>query len=209
MAAGGMMKGDFQRPYYADLAARHGNSREVAGWGSQNSQEGRFAIFADCLPIAGQRLLDVGCGRGDLLAYLKRTGNAPAHYVGVDLMPEIAAFARANHPEADIRCGDLLDPAFEVPEVDFAVSSGVFNLTGPDHEQWVAAMLAAIYRRCRRGMAINIISRFAPEHKPDHYYADPSTMLAMGLALSPYAVLRHDYAIHDMTLVVLREPRTA
>lgn len=202
------MKGDFQRPYYADLAARHGNSREVAGWGGQASQEGRFAVFADSLPIQGLRLMDVGCGRGDLLSYLKHIGQTPAQYVGVDLMPEIAAFASANHPDAVVLCGDLLDAGFDVPEVDVVVSSGVFNLTGPNHEQWLAAMLAAMYGRCRVGMAVNIISRFAPEHKPGHYYADPGALLALGQQLSPFATLRHDYAIHDMTLVVLREPRT-
>jgi SAM-dependent methyltransferase len=195
---------DDQKGYYADLIARHGNAREIAGWGSQASQERRFAVMACHWPLAGSRIIDVGCGRGDLLAYLKAQGQAPAFYVGLDIMEDALSFGRANHPEAQFICGDLLDPHLKLPVADYAVSSGVFNLTGKDHAEWIGRMVGAMYAATSRGAAFNVVSTLAPEHKEGHYYAAPDAMLRMAQAITPFVALLHDYAIHDMTLFLSR-----
>jgi SAM-dependent methyltransferase len=57
----------------------------------------------------GQRVLDVGCGAGDLLAALQ-----PSRGVGVDLSGAVIAAARAAHPAPSLAFhqGDGADPAF-------------------------------------------------------------------------------------------------
>ena len=57
---------------------------------------------------AGQRVLDVGCGAGDLLAALR-----PSRGAGVDLSASVIATARRSHPEAELSFhqGDGADPA--------------------------------------------------------------------------------------------------
>ena len=62
------------RTYYADLERLH-----------------------QLLVPPGLRVLEVGCGTGDLLAHLQ-----PAHGVGIELNPEVAAVARERHPELRI-----------------------------------------------------------------------------------------------------------
>lgn len=52
------------------------------------------------------RVLDLGCGTGELLAALK-----PAHGVGVDFSAPMIEIARREHPEYDFRVGDVEDPA--------------------------------------------------------------------------------------------------
>ncbi|ACQ79908.1 Methyltransferase type 11 [Beutenbergia cavernae DSM 12333] len=52
---------------------------------------------------AGARVLDVGCGSGDLLAHLEARGLRVA---GVDPAPGMLAQARARLPGADLRPGD-------------------------------------------------------------------------------------------------------
>jgi SAM-dependent methyltransferase len=51
----------------------------------------------------GSRVLDVGCGGGDLLAYLAGLGASPA---GVDPADGMVALARRRVPAADVRVGD-------------------------------------------------------------------------------------------------------
>lgn len=54
----------------------------------------------------GARVLDLGCGTGDLLAEL-----APSRAVGVDLSPAMIDIARKEHPGYEFHVGDVEDPA--------------------------------------------------------------------------------------------------
>ena len=63
----------------------------------------RFMRF---LVPAGGRVLDVGCGVGDLLAEL-----APEQGVGVDLSPHMVEVAQDRNPDAKFVVGDAEDPA--------------------------------------------------------------------------------------------------
>jgi SAM-dependent methyltransferase len=61
----------------------------------------------------GSRVLDVGCGSGEFLAYLDGIGASAA---GVDPEPDMVAIARARVPRADVRLGT----AEELPWPDAA-----------------------------------------------------------------------------------------
>jgi SAM-dependent methyltransferase len=57
-------------------------------------------VYRNLIP-PGQRVLDLGCGPGDLLAELR-----PAVGVGVDLSPEMVRRATERHPALRFVCGD-------------------------------------------------------------------------------------------------------
>src|SRR6202043_3615146 len=54
----------------------------------------------------GKRVLELGCGRGDLLAALR-----PSYGVGIDFGAETIAKANARHPELYFVLGDVENPA--------------------------------------------------------------------------------------------------
>jgi SAM-dependent methyltransferase len=54
----------------------------------------------------GKRVLELGCGRGDLLAALQ-----PAYGLGINFGAETVAKANARHPELHFVLGDVEDPA--------------------------------------------------------------------------------------------------
>lgn len=62
--------------------------------------------FMQFLIPPGKRVLELGCGRGDLLAALK-----PAYGVGVDFGAQTIATANARHPELHFVLGDVEDAA--------------------------------------------------------------------------------------------------
>jgi 2-polyprenyl-3-methyl-5-hydroxy-6-metoxy-1,4-benzoquinol methylase len=55
--------------------------------------------FAQANVQAGERVLDLGCGEGELTAVLARTG---AHTLGVDVAEAALARARGRHPELSL-----------------------------------------------------------------------------------------------------------
>src|SRR5262245_34046303 len=97
---------------------------KAAGWVTNESIfDSLFApvtaAISDAAAIApGQRLLDVGCGSGTLLAAGTAAG---ASVVGVDIAPGMADAARHRVPEATIVVGDAqtLDLATEAPGPPF------------------------------------------------------------------------------------------
>jgi SAM-dependent methyltransferase len=69
----------------------------------------------------GRRVVELGCGEGDLLAALK-----PARGVGVDFSPGMIARAEARHPELKLVLRDVQELEFE-EKFDYVILSDLVN----------------------------------------------------------------------------------
>ncbi len=70
----------------------------------------------------GQRVLEIGCGLGNLLASLQ-----PAHGVGVDFSPEMIARAKKKHPQLEFHQLDAHDLASLDGKFDAIILSDTVN----------------------------------------------------------------------------------
>ncbi|MCP3986140.1 MAG: glycosyltransferase [bacterium] len=87
-----------------DLADRYAPERR--SWRNRNSYYyGLDTDYMRFLVSPGQRVLDLGCGMGDLLAALE-----PSHGVGVDFSEVSVRHARKNHPDLEFHLGDIENP---------------------------------------------------------------------------------------------------
>ncbi len=87
-----------------DLADRYAPERDQ--WRRKNDYYYRSDTnYMKFLIPQGQRVLDLGCGTGELLAELK-----PKEGVGVDFSEESVRQARAQFPHLEFQLGDLEDP---------------------------------------------------------------------------------------------------
>ena len=114
-------------PY--ERAAARGGVRSML-FPDQRAQEIRFdAIVRNCA-LGGRRVLDVGCGRADLLGYLRACGSWPSHYTGVEAQATLAAEARdRRYANCSIREGDFVrEPSLLDAGADAVVLSGSLNL---------------------------------------------------------------------------------
>ncbi len=69
----------------------------------------------------GLRVLELGCGEGDLLAALK-----PRRGVGIDFSPRMVERARANYPQLEVFLGDVHDLKLD-ETFDYVILSDLVN----------------------------------------------------------------------------------
>jgi SAM-dependent methyltransferase len=103
-------------------------------WSSREGQTVRFEAIERLCPLAGKRLLDVGCGRADLLGHLLERGVVPAHYTGVEMIPaSVRAARRKKYPDCEILAIDFVrEPEKLQVGADVVIFSGSLNtLTRP------------------------------------------------------------------------------
>jgi SAM-dependent methyltransferase len=97
----------------------------------------------------GMRILELGCGTGDLLAALQ-----PSFGVGIDFSPEMTRLAVARHPSLRFECQDVHGLALH-EQFDVIVCSDLLN------DLWdVQGALEAARRHCTRStrLIVNIYS---------------------------------------------------
>lgn len=110
----------------------------------------RLAEVYRHLVVPGLRVLEVGCGRGDLLAAV-----APRGGVGVDISGEMIARARLRHPDLEFVQADALDMDLQGP-FDVVILSDLVN------EVWdVQRVLEQVRRQCapHGRVILNVYSR--------------------------------------------------
>ena len=116
-----------------DEAGIHYQQTRVANWNSIAQKRDhwrgmgrwyhrRLAEVYRYLVNPNQRVLEIGCGMGDLLAQLQ-----PSHGVGIDFSPEMIARAKKKHPEFEYHEADAHDLSSIEGEFDVIILSDTVN----------------------------------------------------------------------------------
>lgn len=105
---------------YKEAAAVGGASFGTLLWRSEEFQRTRFRVLSEMIDLTGRVVIDCGCGRADLLAYLAARDIAYRAYVGID-----ALAVMVEHCESRIRNQNLLRASATLG--DFASGTDTFT----------------------------------------------------------------------------------
>lgn len=78
-------------------------------------------------PLNGFRILDVGCGRGDVLASLQQWGAKPKNLYGVDLLQDRIEEAKRRYPDLNFLCANAEHLEFPDGSFDLVLLFTVFS----------------------------------------------------------------------------------
>lgn len=197
-------------PYQA-VVDREGPTFAATLWYDRNTQETRFAVLAGLVRLHGLRLLDAGCGLGDLKSWLDREGVEIAHYIGIDGLDSVIDAARQRgFAQAEFHAVDFVaDPSsLATGAPDLIFFSGSLN-TVPEAQ--ARAVVEHAFRVARRGVAFNFLS---DQCSPERQNADTGparrfntrAWLEWAFSRTPLVSFRQDYfrGGHDATIVMLR-----
>jgi SAM-dependent methyltransferase len=181
------------RARYGARYREFGYHPRTLGW-HKGRQQVRFAAAIAAIGTQFGSLLDVGCGFGDLFAYLRERG-WQGTYLGLDICPELLEEGRKRFGAQGARfeCIDLSSESLTY-SADVAVALGVFNhrLQG-DNLEFVAQMLHALWAHSTQAVVLDFLSTTADRPKPDLFHADPDVVLRMALGYSKRVRLDHNY----------------
>jgi len=183
---------------------------QVLDWASLASQEARFAALADNVPLDGGSLLDVGCGLGDLWAFLKRRP-IPVDYTGVDISDNMLSAARRRHKDVRFVCADIFadagegDCPFKPGSFDVVFASGIFNLNLGNNMAFVPAAVARLRSLSRRYVVLNLLHVRTPGQHRRYAYYDPAAVLGEIGSADWQSQVLEDYLPNDFTVISRRK----
>ncbi len=191
---------------YSDSFQKHGASIASLGY-PKGAQDVRFRAISQIGTLENTSILDVGCGFGHMLDYL-RSRSIKVRYTGVDITEPMIDTAKQQHPEADFRLLNILDaPICE--RWDWVFLIGAFNATPALAGWWefVQVMMRRMWDLCKLGIAADFLSSYVDFQKPGSFHVDPAQVFSFAKSLTRRVSLRHDYMAYEFMVYLYRDQR--
>ena len=190
------------RDHYEPRIAPDRPHYEILDWASPVTQEARFRVLADNVALHGASILDVGCGLGDLRAYLLRQG-IDADYTGVDVSDKMVQAALDRQPDGRFLTANLFDGSTPFPPASFDViyCSGIFNLDLGNNEAFVPQAVEIFLRLARRCVVCNMLHKRSGVGDGTYFFYDPAAVVPALRELGAQVRLIDDYLPNDFTVI--------
>lgn len=186
---------------YLRAARSHGAGFSSLLWASPDTQSIRFDALARIADLHQRTICDIGCGRGDLLAFLDNRGIVPRHYVGIEAVPELAdaAEVKVGRRGVVIRADFVREPVKMFVGSERVLISGALNTLEP----------AVFYRTLRRAwessaetFAFNFLSSPLLAGVSYLWWHATEEVLAFARTLSNDVAVLEDYLDGDCTIAL-------
>ncbi len=188
--------------------AEHGATEAGVDW--SHKHPGRQLLHFEILrQIEGfsntDSLLDVGCGFGDLAAYLRRDGWR-GDYLGIDISAETIATGKKKHPGLNLQVKDILaDPMPE--QYDWVFCSGALNYkcVGCNNYDYLGQMLGAMFAQANKGVAFNLLSPLVDYEQDISFHPRFDRLLPLVTGLTKRFTLRHDFVPYEFAVYMYKK----
>lgn len=190
--------------YHRHRAARFAaGSVQALGWKEESSQMRRFAALCEIGQISGKSVLDVGCGHGDLKAFLDGRFLG-FDYVGIDQVAEFVLEARQRYGQRPSCYFCIADAASEeLPMVDFVLASGLLSYRC-ERADYYRFMIGKLFAAARCGLAFNMLDTDRFSDHPLLTGHDRTTVLGWCQELGSEVQVIDGYLDDDFTVLVRR-----
>ena len=131
----------------------------ITGWSSASVQYMNY-VAVEKMFDENARVLNVGCGYAEM------------HYDGIDILPEMIAYAKQNTKEVDLSL-EVADIMTYKPkkDYDYLVAVGTFNLSD---DAYLYKAMGKMLDIAKEGIVVNMLWDNAKDKQPNLYYRDPS-----------------------------------
>jgi len=189
---------------YEDQFKEHGYSPSSLGCG-KGRQDIRFKALTE--NIKEGKLLDFGCGFGDLAIYLDEL-KIGVDYHGCDVMEKFILTAKQNNPEKNFFLTEIGEPL--TSEYDHIVASGVFNFLYSkdrnEHISFVYKTIEDLFKFCNQSLSIDFLSPIIDFTGPDAYHQDIDDLMNfISTKLTRRFQLDHSYMPYEFCVHIFKQ----
>lgn len=141
----------------------------LCGWSNKHNQYERFKNLLDIGVQNDDKILDIGCGVGELINYLKEI-NLDVEYMGVDINPIYLQLATSRFPKH--RFASISGWEFTGNDFDWGIASGIFTIeTNITYVLWYVGYIMSFLNK---GFAFNLLDENATDglvnYNPEEIY---------------------------------------
>ena len=192
---------------YRSLFKEFGYSPKSLGW-KNGKQFLRFHQLTSLWDLENSTWLDVGCGFGDFIKFLRSSEIDNFNYMGIDIVSEFVNLAKIHYPNPN--CNFINEPFLEsnfIKTYDYVIASGTFNsqIDGINGYEYIENNIVKMYNLCNKAIAIDFITdkvNFKHEH---NFNSNPERILSLAYDLSKRVVLRNDYFPFEFAVIIFKE----
>jgi len=196
-----MSKHDKIQAHYYPRFSPENLPHEVLDWASAESQRRRFEVLAGNVNLAGLKMLDVGCGLGDLLAFLQER-HVEVDFTGVDILERMVQHCRRRFGTGTFVQGDVFsDEVFAPGEFDLVFVSGAFNLDLGNNLEFLPTAMEKLLELSREYVAFNLLHARWPEREEGYFFYEPDFVLKQLDRHNCEVTLLDDYLPNDFTVI--------
>ena len=190
------------KQHNTQLYQKFGPSPQAVQWSSKQTQKKRFEVLCNILKKTDS-VIDIGCGLGDMLEFLRNEKNFTGRYLGLDFVPDFINYANAkfqNDTKAEFSIFDINNDTLP-NNFDTIMMSGVFNNLMDDNWKFITNTLQKIFQATNRVVSINALSTYVDYQDSGLYYTNPIELFDFcKTEISPKLTLHHDYLVKENSI---------
>lgn len=193
---------------YTERYKEFGYSPKTLGW-DKGKQLLRFSILSKIMPVTDNfSVMDIGCGFGDLYAYLSDSYGDKIQYFGIDIVPALIQEGkrRFSSSNAKLICGDFLEMSFD-QHFDCCLGSGLFNfkLEEEDNYKYIENVIKKAFEISDIGVAFDFLSDQVDYTYELTFHSNPAKILSIAYKYTRNVVLRNDYMPFEFALYMYKD----
>ena len=201
------------KQHYQEIFRKHGAVPRGVDWEDSDRADLRYEAMLGVISHDRHRscgdlsILDVGCGYGGLLEFIKRTGRAGIKYTGIDLVTEMLEYARQKFPDGKFVEGDVLDLSLDY-RYDYVLCNGLLTqklaASIIEMDAFSSRLIEKLFESCRYGIAFNVMKSKVDFMNSANYYKNPLETIAEAMRITPRFVLNHAYPLYEYTVYMYK-----
>jgi SAM-dependent methyltransferase len=201
------------KEHYESCLKNHGPSVKGMDWPNQEDLDKRFKVLSEIIEYKPKSkskidILDLGCGIGLYIEYLKKQGILDSiNYRGIDISPIMIENAQKLHPDNKFDVKDILVDGLIENCTDYIIMNGLFTekreMSNDEMFAFFSQMIYQVYKACRKGFSFNVMSSHVDWQRDDLFHLELDKLVSyLTKNYTRNIVIRMDYGLYEYIVYV-------